>query len=169
MADEKDPQAGTLIVQGKNGGMLRKGGVSHVGGQGFLTKKLRDRSARSFAKRIKILNQIADGWVQWKVQDVCPHCGWKEDPKKRRLEKSEVDVKARLQAIDMLGKYGVGGVKTVAPPPEGSPADETREAAFDALETSTKIITLLERAMERRQALTGGDGDGDDRTSTPTT
>lgn len=153
MTEPNGQTVGALVIVGKNGGKLRNGGPTNVGGRGYIKEKLRTKAARSFAKRLKILGNIADGWTRWQVQEECPQCGWVAPIKDRVTIQTRVAARDQLTAIDMLGKYGVGGVKTAPPPPEANPAEETRQAAFDALATSEKIVKIFERAAERKLAV----------------
>ena len=71
------------LVRQPHGGALLSGGVpGHRGGAGRPPSVIRERCRGSFAERLTVLEEIADD--------------------------SEVPIRDRLKAIDLLGKYGLG-------------------------------------------------------------
>lgn len=131
---------GTLVVQ-EHGGALRQGGTN-AGGPGAPPSLIRELCRKSFTERVHILEKIADGLVMVKV---------KAQGSETEVEVSP-DVKDRLKAIDLLGKYG--GIEKITvevePPPQMT---ETGEAMMHRLATEVmpRFASLL--AKDARVAM----------------
>ena len=73
-----------LVEQGHGGALLTGGAKGHRGGSGRPPSAIREHCRGSFAERVKVLEQIADG----------------------ELPNTNVSPNDRTRAIDLLGKYG---------------------------------------------------------------
>jgi hypothetical protein len=102
-------------MAGLNGGSLRRGGGNPKRNGGRPPSVIREKLRGSFDKRVKVLEQIADGKLAASVAD-------------------------RLKAIDLLAKYGLGTTVTEtdtegndAPRPGVLTPDERRAALIREL------------------------------------
>lgn len=89
---------GALVIPGKNGGRLRNGGTNK-GGPGRPTSALREKLRGSFKRRVKILEEIADGDAVQIVKDAQGH---------ETDMRVSAPIADRLKALDLLAKYGLG-------------------------------------------------------------
>jgi hypothetical protein len=90
--------------QPHGGALCRDGNPGNRGGTGRPPSILRDYLRGSFADRITVLEQIADGKTIQRI---------KVEGKETGAEIS-ADVSDRLRAIDLLAKYGLGTLKEVS-------------------------------------------------------
>ena len=114
-------------MPGLNGGSLRRGGATggRRRGAGRPPSIIREKLRGSFEKRIKILEQIADGEFvphlpkDVKRGDICTCGAYKRDAAaecicmaSNNATMAEYAVSERLKAVDLLGKYGMGTTVT---------------------------------------------------------
>lgn len=108
---------------GANGGQLQSGNPGNAGGAGRPASAIREHCRGSFAQRVRVLEEIADGEPIQRVRvplaavlqhSHCPKCGDGLQAKEAAaLAMVEVDglvsakPKDRIDAVDTLGKYGL--------------------------------------------------------------
>lgn len=124
---ESDIPAGTLVEQ-PHGGAIRHGNPGNRGGVGSMPSALRDRLRGSFAARVKVLEEIADGEPVQKMRVSlamvkkhlhCASCGAEPAYVEEDGRDVEITVRAsaspadRIRAIDTTGKYGLGTESTM--------------------------------------------------------
>lgn len=98
---------GALIPQ-PHGGAIRNGGTN-IGGSGRPPSELRDRLIGSFAERVHILEEFADGEVTLRMVGKCEECGHVGDPlTPEEVKAAAPQVSDRIRAIETLAKYGIG-------------------------------------------------------------
>lgn len=129
-----DPQPGVEVTHSVNvtlpphKGQLWVGERQKPGGRGAVPSVIRNALRGSFAQRVDVLEQIADGEAVAKsvvsLSDVMPYLCvvdgkiWPLDG----LKASEIEIparvsatpKERIAAIDILAKYGLGQLKEVS-------------------------------------------------------
>lgn len=94
-----------------HGGALLTGGVpGNKGGTGRPPSELRAQLRGSFAERVKVLEQFADGSMP--LRERCPKCGHEEPASLATA--LPVEPSDRLRALDMLAKYGLGTLKEIS-------------------------------------------------------
>jgi hypothetical protein len=127
-AARRKPTADTVPTQeGKNGGTLLVGNPGNAGGLGATPSAIRLLCRKSFAERVPILEQIADGLL---TQDV---------PTKDGPVAVGPSLRDRAHAIALLGKYGgIEKVVVEAIPPQQM---ETGEEAF------ARVVELMPRVL----------------------
>lgn len=96
------------LVQHPNtkSGLLYAGGVpGNAGGTGRPPSAVRHAARESFASRINVLEEIADGATTIELREQCPSCGY-ESPEKVRipLKTAAAD---KVKALDLLGRVGI--------------------------------------------------------------
>lgn len=87
-------------------GLLYAGGVpGNAGGSGRPPSAVRHAARESFASRINVLEEIADGATTIELREQCPSCGY-ESPEKVRipLKTAAAD---KVKALDLLGRVGI--------------------------------------------------------------
>jgi hypothetical protein len=98
------------LVPQPHGGALSAGNPGNSGGKkgrsGRPPSKIREKLRGSFQKRIRILEQFADGIVIYTLRDG-------EKPDTDAILKLAPSVADRLKALDMMAKYGVGTTSTM--------------------------------------------------------
>ena len=98
-----------LIPQPNGRGALLSGGMpGNAGGSGPAPSELRARLRGSFAQRMHVLEQFADGVVT--ITEQCPACGYQAEPTTEALSLTPAD---RTRAMALLAKYGLGLEKTI--------------------------------------------------------
>lgn len=114
-----------------HGGALNTGGTpGNAGGSGRPSSELRERLRGTFAERVAVIEEIADGkptqhakfpLVALLPYVACPNCGELGlVPKDAKDVLQEIDItvsaspKDRLSALDLAGKYGLGTLKEVS-------------------------------------------------------
>lgn len=123
-----DAIAATAQTQeGKNGGTLLVGNPGNAGGLGSTPSAIRLLCRKSFAERVPLLEQIADGLL---TQEVAT----KEGP-----VTVGPSLRDRVQAIGMLGKYG--GIEKVTVEAAPTQQVESGEAAF------ARVVELMPRVL----------------------
>lgn len=94
-----------------HGGCLTPGNPGNRGGQkgrsGRPPSKIREKLRGSFLKRIKILEQFADGEIVYKIR------AEGEKPDMAVLLKLAPTPSDRIRALDLMAKYGVGTTNTM--------------------------------------------------------
>lgn len=132
--------------------MLTGGVVGHVGGPGRPPSAIREYCRGSFAQRVPILEQIADGKPM-------PRTIKKGDGESVTIDITP-DLRDRVQAIDMLGKYG--GVDklalTVEEQPEQQITPERAADIFARLEV-VKSVRNIEKILTRAADASGSGTD----------
>jgi len=140
---------GGMVAQ-EHGGALKSGGTpGNKGGTGRPPSAIREHCRGSFAERVAILEDIADGK---------PLSMTKIDGDEEITIQVSAAIRERTQAIDMLGKYG--GVDklalTVDEQPEDEMTPERRLAIWEAIKR-IKNVEELEKMMvdaAKKQAAT---------------
>lgn len=85
MTSALSPESSQLVAQ-PHGGAIRQGNPGNKGGKGRTPSAVRKACRKEFAKRIPDLAKIADN--------------------------PDIDVKERLKALDMFGRFGLSGAVT---------------------------------------------------------
>ena len=142
---------GGMVAQ-EHGGALKSGGTpGNKGGTGRPPSAIREHCRGSFAERVAILEDIADGK---------PLSMTKIDGDEEITIQVSAAIRERTQAIDMLGKYG--GVDklalTVDEQPEDEMTPERRLAIWEAIKR-IKTVEELEKTLvtaAREQSVNGG-------------
>lgn len=143
---------GTLVPQ-EHGGALLHGNPGNRGGPGTPPSRIRERLRGSFERRIRVLEQFADGEatekIKLKLRDVadhltCPSCQHELEIKEGSAEVTitvnvSAQAKERLTAIDLMGKYSIGSQRTTI----------HIDAVTDIL---TAQIDLLQRELPPKEA-----------------
>ena len=130
------------IVPEHGGGALYVGGVpGNAGGPGRPPSAIRLTCRESFAARVKILEDIADGEPIVKIMG---------PDGRTELGKISASPSDRIKAIDTLGKYGGIEKLTVETPPLGSLAQMGDDELLEVLQLRTG---RLEAALMRRRDL----------------
>ncbi len=149
--NEGDIEVG-LIVQANGAGALRPGGKpGNNGGPGPPPSAIRAYCRGSFAQRIPVLEQIADGQL---MDMTVSHKG------KITEVRVKAELKDRVKAIDVLAKYG--GVDKLALMPDELPSREiTPERVEDMWKRLRKITSIeqLEHLMVAHAEQQLGSGD----------
>ena len=120
---------GALIPQ-RHGGALRNGNPGNAGNPlGRPPSIVRDAFRESFADRLEILQEIADGrpvtTYRLELRQILPHlaCNHCSSPLELKAGAptsvewtvtGSASPKDRVQAIDVMGKYGLGALKEVS-------------------------------------------------------
>ena len=137
--DQKPPGKPPVLVRQKHGGAILVGGGGPRPGSGRPPSKIREHCRGSFAKRVTILEAIADGQPLPMTRIV--------DGKTIETQVSAA-IKERTQAIDMLGKYG--GVAelalTVDEQPEEAHTPERAARLWEMLQR-IKSVAALEKLL----------------------
>lgn len=137
---------------------MKHGNPGNRGGPGVPPSELRKRLRGSFAERVEVLEQIADGepTVRTKLElrailpyVSCPNCGGKLEPSSTDVVEVEVLQSAsnrdRIGALELAAKYGLGTLKEVS-------TESVRERVKDTLEVirqhcpadvAARVITAL--------------------------
>lgn len=100
------------LMDGRNGGRLRRGNPGNRGGPGVVPNHIRTHCRGSFAERLPILEAIADG---------TPLKFTKEVDGEEVTGSISASIKERITAIETLGKYG--GVDKLALMADERPED----------------------------------------------
>lgn len=126
-----------MTVPKHGGGRLRRGNPNNSGGAGRPPSILRQQLAGSFAERVKVAEDIADGKPQLvlvakevKVKD--RKTGkMKTKWQQQRLKQTPSNAD-RLRALDLLAKYGIGAAQ-----------DVRLEEVRDRLERTLTVLKVL--------------------------
>ena len=137
------------LMDGRNGGRLRRGNPGNRGGPGVVPNHIRTHCRGSFAERVPILEAIADG----KPLDMTRVI----DGVSETIQIS-ASIKERISAIETLGKYGgvadlpLEGEET----PDGRlPTRQDAERVWDALRRIESIEALEKALVERARKQLG--------------
>jgi len=115
-----EPSDNVPMRPGKNGGRLRSGGKAK---RNYPSALVRYKLRLALAKRIKTIENIADGIVEITIKQKCPDCGY-EPPEGVRTKSRKILTQDMLRAINMMAQHGLGNAM---------PMDEIRRLMQDTL------------------------------------
>jgi hypothetical protein len=143
------------LVRQPHGGAIRRGSLpGNTPGTGAPPSVLRDRLRGSFAQRVEIIEQIADGVPMQRAafplaailqHASCPRCGDNLKPNDVMSMLVEIDgqvsasPKDRISALDLAAKYGLGTVKEIS-------ADNVRDRVTKSLEIISRHVSVEQRS-----------------------
>ncbi len=133
--DENSVTNSVALMDGRNGGKLRKGNPGNKGGGGIVPAHIRTHCRGSFAERVPVLEAIADG-TPLPMTIV-------KNGESQTIQISAT-IKERVSAIETLGKYG--GVDKLALTADEQPEDRmTPERRLELLEQMRRLVRIEEK------------------------
>lgn len=146
--DRRNPSGKTSVelVPQPHGGALLSGGVpGHAGGAGRPPSLVRARLSGSFAERIEVLEEIADGTpvetIEVPMGALLPHVSCPRCGDNLRSDKHARDVTVtvrrsarpgdRTKALDVMARYSIGAVRGVSDAELDAFMKQCAEAVFE--------------------------------------